>query len=63
MTKTHRNTKGGDKWGKATLKSELKIVYIGVYARVAMHKKDASNTKMIRGCPIFSLSRCRWMIT
>jgi molybdenum-dependent DNA-binding transcriptional regulator ModE len=23
MTKTHGNTHGGDKWGKATLKSEL----------------------------------------
>jgi hypothetical protein len=46
MTKTHRNTHGGDKRGKATLKSELKKKYVGVYAHVAMHKRDASNNSI-----------------
>jgi hypothetical protein len=44
MIKTHGNTHGGDKRGKATLKSDLEKVYVGVYARVAMHKRDASNS-------------------
>jgi hypothetical protein len=46
MTKTHGNTYGGDKRGKETLKSELKNIFVGVYARVAMHKRDASNSSI-----------------
>jgi hypothetical protein len=46
MTKTHGNTHGGDKRGTTTLESELKKVYVGVYARVAMHKRDASNSSI-----------------
>jgi hypothetical protein len=44
MTKTHGNTHGGDKRGKATLKSELKkLRYVGGTLVVAKHKRDASN--------------------
>jgi hypothetical protein len=44
MIMTHGNTHDGDKQGKAILKSEIKNIYVIVYAHVAMHKRDASNS-------------------
>ena len=50
MTKTHGNTHGGDKWGNATLKNELKSLrYVGVMLVLQCTRRDASKKLKIHG--------------
>ena len=58
MTKTHGNTHGGDKWGNATLKNELKSLrYVRVMLVLQCTRRDASKKLKETGTRLLKLLR------